>query len=97
MIPEAWKKGIINPFPISSTTDPRDPLGYRRITLAPSSYKLYCSVLNKRLCEWEEENNILHDMQNGFRKHRSTVDHISSLTFIIQTRKLQKGQRLLLL
>ena len=90
VIPEAWKKGIINPIPKSSTTDPRDPLGYRGITLAPSSYKLYCSVLNKRLCEWEEENNILHDMQNGFRKHRSTVDHISSLTSIIQTRKLQK-------
>ena len=62
IIPDVWKKGIICPVPKSSTADPRDPLSYRGITLAPSSYKLYCSVLNKRLCAWEEDNNVLHDI-----------------------------------
>ena len=85
IIPDVWKMGII-----SSTADPRDPLSYRGITLAPSSYKLYCSVLNKRLCAWEEDNNVLHDIQNGFRKKRSTVDQISSLTSIIENRKCKK-------
>jgi hypothetical protein len=39
-VPSGWAKGIINPIPKSSTEDPRDPLSYRGITLACSSYKL---------------------------------------------------------
>ena len=33
-IPYEWGKGIIKSIPKSSTTDPRDPLSYRDITLA---------------------------------------------------------------
>ena len=38
----------------------------------------------------KKQNEILHDAQNGFHKNRSTVDHISSLTSIIETRKLKR-------
>ena len=51
-------------------------------------YKLYCIILNNRLSNWEDENSIIADNHNGFRKQRSTIDHISSLTSIIETRKL---------
>ena len=52
-------------------------------------YKMYGYILNGRLSEWEEENDILHDAQNGFRKGRSTTDHLSTLTSIVETRKLK--------
>ena len=58
----------INPIPKANTADPRDPLPYRGITLAPATYKLYCSVLNERLDKWLSRNNTLVDEQNGFRK-----------------------------
>ncbi|CAG2245923.1 unnamed protein product [Mytilus edulis] len=74
----------------SSTADPRDPMAYRGITLAPVSYKLYCGVLNSRLTVKLDELNFLHDEQNGFRKGRNTIDHISTLTTVIETRKLRK-------
>ena len=82
--------GIINPIPKSSTMDPRDPLSYRGITLASAMYKIYCAVLNKRLSKWVENNGILVDEQNGFRKGQSTVDHISSLSNLINSRKKAK-------
>ncbi len=53
-------------------------------------YKVYCGVLNSRLVTWAEVNQLLCGEQNGFRRNRSTVDHLSSLTSIIETRKLQK-------
>ena len=53
-------------------------------------YKLYCSVLNSRLSAWAEQEGKLVDEQNGFRRGRSTIDHLSSLTNIIDTRKRQK-------
>ncbi|CAG2209988.1 unnamed protein product [Mytilus edulis] len=89
-IPSMWSKGIITPIPKCSTADTRDPLSYRGITLAPCSYKLFCSILNNRLVSWLETKNILHDEQNGFRGGRSTIDHLSTLTSIIETRKLRK-------
>ena len=46
--------------------------------------------MNNRLSNWEDKNSIIADNQNGFRKQRSTIDHISSLTSIIKTRKLHK-------
>ena len=92
-IPEAWSKGIINPIPKASTSDSRDPLSYRGITLAPVTYKVYCSILNERLISWNEQHNIIVDEQNGFRKKRSTLDHLSTLiTSIIETRKKARKQ-----
>ena len=87
IIPSMWNKCIISPIPKSSTTDPRDPLLYRGIALASSMYKLYCSVLNTRISSWCEENYKITDEQNGIRKNRSTIDHVATLTDIIDTRK----------
>ena len=89
-IPSLWGKGIITPIPKCSTSDVRDPLSYRGINLSPCSYKLYCSILNNRLVTWLESREVIHDEQNGFRRGRSTIDHLSTLTSIIETRKLKK-------
>ena len=86
-VPSIWGKCIINPIPKASTNDPRDPLSYRGISLASSMYKMYCYILNERLSKWAEDNDNIVDEQNGFRRKRSTIDHISSLTNIIDTRK----------
>ena len=58
-IPTELGKCIINPIPKSNSSDPRDPLSYRGITLASSLHKLYCVVLNKRLTVWVEGNSKL--------------------------------------
>jgi hypothetical protein len=36
---------------------------------------------------WVDDNDLLTDEQNGFRKERSTVDQLYSLTNIIEVRK----------
>ena len=89
-IPNEWQYGIINPILKDSSSDKRIPLNYRGIALTSSVYKAYCSFLNKRLNTWAETNNILTDTQNGFRQKRSTIDHLSSLTSIIENRKKLK-------
>lgn len=48
---------------------------------------MYSLMINNRLSIWSEANDKIVDAQNGFRKNRSTIDHISSLTNIIETRK----------
>lgn len=90
VIPSSWGYGIINPIQKSNCDDPRDPACYRGITLTSSIYKAYCGVLNDRIVKWAEENEKISDKQNGFRRNRSTTDHISTLTSIIESRKLAK-------
>ncbi len=86
-IPAAWRKSIITPIPKPGNTIHNEPKHFRGITLACTMYKVYCSVLNTRISTWAEETGILHDEQNGFRKSRSCIDHLSTLTTIVETRK----------
>ena len=67
-----------------------DPLNYRGITITSATYKLFCSILNNRLTRALELNNVIADEQNGFRAGRSTGDHISSLSLIIESRIKRK-------
>ena len=82
-VPSLWSKGVISPIPKSSTSDPRDPLSYRGITLAPASYKLFCGILDFRLREKLDITGVLHDEQNGFRRNRNTIDHLSTLLRLV--------------
>ena len=90
VIPSSWSKTVICPIPKSSTKDKRNPLDSRGISLIPSICKVYCSILNKRLSKWVENEHILSDCQYGFRRGRSTIDHLTSLTTIIECRKAQR-------
>lgn len=89
-IPCIWNRTLIKPIPKCSTSDIRDPLSYRGIAITPVVYKVYCSLLNKRITAWTDTHNIIFEGQNGFRKGRSTVDHLHTLTSIIETRKKSK-------
>jgi hypothetical protein len=90
LIPSEWSNGLISPIPKSSTSDPRDPLMYRGITLTSCVYKLFCGVLNNRLQSWSDVHGKIADEQNGFRPGRSTLDQLFSVSTIVETRKLRK-------
>ncbi len=89
-VPTIWTKSIISPIPKNRTNDPRVPLNYRGISLLSCVYKLYSATLNTRLIKHLEDNDILHDEQNGFRGGRSCQDHIFTLSSIIKNRINEK-------
>ena len=82
LYPKSWTEGIIVPVPKKG--DPNNVNNYRGITLTSIFSKIFSIVLNKRLNAWAENNDILSDSQFGFRKNRSTIDCVFSLTSIIQ-------------
>jgi hypothetical protein len=90
IVPDEWNRGIICPIPKSSSNDPYVPTNYRGITLISVPCKIYCSILNKRLSNWLELNNILADEQNGFRRNRGCMDHLYSLQSVINYQKSKK-------
>ncbi len=87
LLPSCWNKAIIKPIPKSRTKDPRIPLNYRGINLLSCIYKAYGCVINKRLSKYLENNDLLEDVQNGFRSDRNCIDHVFILYSIIKNRK----------
>lgn len=90
-IPDDWREGRLVPIYKKGPRD--DPKNYRGLTICNSSYKLYTKLILNRLTIELEENGLLPDNQAGFRRHRSTIDHIYSLDTIAQSR-LQDGKKL---
>ena len=88
-VADLWSRSIINPIPKSSSSDLPNPMSYRGISLACTIYKIYTSILSERIVKWVDTKELVEE-QNGFRKNRSTVDHLSSLISIIDTRKKNK-------
>jgi hypothetical protein len=83
-VPQQWRSGdIVNIF---KKGDKADPGNYRGITLLNVVGKLYTKLLDTRLMSWLESHQRLHTCQAGFRRKRSCVDHIYSLSQIVQSR-----------
>jgi hypothetical protein len=55
---------------------------YRGISLLPTTYKILSNILLSRLIPYAEE--IMGDHQGGFRRNKSTTDHIFCIRQILQ-------------
>lgn len=84
ILPNIWKRCVIYPIGKGLSTISTEPLSHRGLALQSCVYKLYSLILNRRLTSFFEDENILHDTQNGFRKDRSCIDHIFTLTETIR-------------
>ena len=76
--PTSWQESLIIPV-LKPDKDPRALGSYRPISLTNCLCKVLERMVNERLIYYLESNGILSPFQSGFRKHRSTVDHLVSL------------------
>jgi len=79
-LPEEWKESII--VPIHKKRDKRDCNNYSGISLLPATYKILSNILLSRLTPYAKE--IIGDHQCGFRRNRSTIDHIFCFRQILE-------------
>ena len=54
--------------------------------------KVFCAVLNNRLSDYLETNNLLVEEQNGFWHDRSCQDHLFTVYNLVESRKLSSLQ-----
>jgi len=79
-LPEEWKESIIVPIYVKG--DKKDCNNYRGISLLPTTYKILSNILLSRLIAYAEE--VIGDHQCGFRRNRSTTDHICCIRQILE-------------
>ena len=88
VIPDQWRQTLISPIPKGNKSVPTDPLSYRGLSLQCCMYKLYSKILNERYMSHMENLGEFCENQNGFRKHRSTNEHIFTLCNTIRLNKV---------
>ena len=77
--PSAWKQSTIIPI-LKSGKPSNSPSSYRPISLTSCISKLFERMVLARLSFFLEANNILTNVQAGFRAGRSTVDQVLLLS-----------------
>ena len=81
VLPGEWKESII--VPIHKKGDKTDCNNYRGISLLPTTYKILSNILLLRLIPYAILE-ITGDHQCGFRRNRSTTDHIFCIRQILE-------------
>src|SRR5215469_2014907 len=79
-LPEEWKESII--VTIYKKGDKTDCNNYRGISLLSTTYKILSNILLSRPIPYAEE--VIGDHQCGFRRNRSTADHIFCIRQILE-------------
>lgn len=83
IIPSNWTLGTIIPI-YKNKGDTNDPDNYRGITLLSCIGKFFTLLINFRLTDFLESNDLLGEEQAGFRAGYSTLDHIFTLHCLIE-------------
>ena len=76
--PPAWQQAIVISLP-KPGKDHSDPNNYRPIALTSCLCKTMERMVNSRLVYYLEANNLITNIQSGFRKERSTTDQLVRL------------------
>ena len=87
--PNHWREAYVVCLH-KSGKDPTDPLSYRPISLTNTSCKLFEKIVCDRLIYHLESQQLLSYIQSGFRKMRSTTDHLISLESFVREGFLEK-------
>lgn len=92
VLPRAWSDVLL--VMLHKKGDASNPMNYRGIALMNCFAKIFTSVLLVRLEKWSEKYNIIPEAQSGFRKNRSCMDNIFTLSSLIQIHLRLKGRKL---
>jgi len=80
-IPVAWNKSRM--ILLHKGGDQYDIANYRPITLIQIIYKIYATILARRLTDFIEKNNFLSHTQTGFRPERGTAQKLMAVKLAI--------------
>ena len=82
--PDSWRTSTVIPVP-KPGKDKSDSSNYRPIALTSCICKIMDRMVNNRLVWYLERNNFITPVQSGFRKQRSTTDHLVRLeSFVLE-------------
>ena len=90
-VPEEWLKSRVKLIYKGGGKSRQEISSYRPIAIVSVLSKLFCSILAKKLKDWQENEGILSEEQNGFREGRSTLDNLYILRMLVDNVRKKNG------
>jgi len=87
--PDSWRTSTVIPVP-KPGKDKSDPSSYHPIALTSSICKVMERMINSRLVWYLERHKLITPVQCGFRKQRSTTDHLVRLEAFVRESFIQR-------
>jgi ribonuclease HI len=87
--PVSWKKAIVIPIP-KPGKDSTNPGNYRPIALTSCLCKTFERMVNFRLMWILEKLDVIAPIQNGFRRGRTTTDHLIRISSYVRDAFIQR-------
>ncbi len=87
LVPSICFKAVITPIPKSSNKDLYVTLNYRGISILSFVSKVFTGIINAHVMNYCELRDLPFDEQCGFRKNRSRVDQLYTLTSLVRNRR----------
>ena len=78
LFPDSWKKATV--VPLQKGGDKSNVSNLRPVSLLPLPGKLLERLVHNRVSSYLNENDLLNEGQNGFRKGRSTIGTVAEFT-----------------
>lgn len=64
---------------------------YKEVTLMPTLYKIYASMLAEKLREKVKDNGIISRTQTGFMEGMGTIDKVYVLNYVVNKQIERRG------
>lgn len=90
-LPQTWSEILLIMLHKKGNAD--NPTNYRGIALVNCFAKIFTSLLLDRLEGWCRKNDVIPEAQSGFRKGRSCIDNLFTLSSLIQLHLRLKGRK----
>ena len=87
-VPSKWNESRVSLLHKGGHKSKRELKNYRPISLSDTVCKVFCGIMNERLKEIFERNNVMGEEQNGFRSDRRGEDNLFVVREVIE--KLRK-------
>ena len=87
--PPSWCISTVVPI-LKPGKEETDPGSYRPISLTSCLCKIMERIINDRLIWYLEKSKLITPVQCGFRKHRSTTDHLVRLESFVREAFIQR-------
>lgn len=91
-IPEDWRLSRVELIHKGGGKDKTDIGNYRPISVVNILNKLFGDIVNDKLQKWVEQEGVLGEEQNGFRKGRSGLENIYVMKELIDRNKRNRKE-----
>jgi hypothetical protein len=90
--PDAWRLAVLVPLLKGVNLDSKLPTNYRGIALLSTVSKLFATILERRLTDFQWATGLISDAQFGFTRNRRTLDPAFILDTLVDTARASNTQ-----